>query len=234
MIHRIRRDHDHHLSLGVFQVDLCQMCSQTRSQGFPSSSSFCLVGCPSRAFAPTQDHAPRSVGTVRQFMLHSSLAFGPWGFACCAVRLAQVRLVLFSLQVCASSRVPSQRGSRLVPVDHCVLSNSDFFLVSWTTAPFSWTMSKPWALSSMFAIFWSASSSWVLILPQLGLEIVIAPTSALFFTCSSGRVASVTSKFIRISVPPAACNLASLRVPLCRRGSPNTPSKFNFCPLSTV
>ena len=155
------------------------MITTFRSASSRSICSKCAVKLDRRDFPPHRVSVPcdvRQESSLPHKIAHHapweqcvsscstrSLAFGSRGFACCAVRLAQVRLVLFSPPGCASSRRPSQRGSRLVPVDHCVLSNSDFFLMPWTTAPFSWTMSKPWALSSMFVILWNAPFSWMLI-----------------------------------------------------------------------
>ena len=49
-----------------------------------------------------------------------------------------------------------------------------------------------------------------------------------------GRVASVTSTFTHISLSSATWTLICLRLPLCRRRSPNTLGKFNCCSGSSI
>ena len=92
-------------------------------------------------------------------------------------------------------------------------------------APFSWTLSKPCVLSRIFGMFWIASLSWMILPPPQGLKIVIVPEFAPFFADRVCRVASVSR-----------CRLhwTFLCVPLCRRLSPNTLSKFRLCSGSTV
>ena len=92
-------------------------------------------------------------------------------------------------------------------------------------APFSWTLSKPCVLSRIFGMFWIASLSWMILPPPQGLKIVTVPEFAHFFADRVCRVASVSR-----------CRLhwTFLCVPLCRRLSPNTLSKFSLCSGSTL
>ena len=65
-------------------------------------------------------------------------------------------------------------------------------------------------------------------------RLVIAPAPAPFFTARIGRVALVTPKITRIPLPPAAWNMTSVLVLVCRTSSPNKRRVFNSCSRSTI
>ena len=65
-------------------------------------------------------------------------------------------------------------------------------------------------------------------------RLVIAPAPAPFFTARIGRVAFVTPRFTRISLPSAAWNMTLLRVLVCRTGSHDKRREFNSCSRSSI